>query len=103
MYHTEIPEEIKLLSKKLDIRLILPKTDNVKDLTAKFIGAEIRCGTLPAQGLIVLEEGRQLIMSGNIRSNNASGSDLSVLYTNNFGVVSNLQYLCENLWSRAIQ
>ena len=103
MYHTAIPEEIESLSKKLDIRLILPKTDNVKDLMAKFTGAEIRCGTLPAQGIIVLEEGRQLIMSGNIHSNNVSGSDFSVLCTNNFGVISNLQYLCENLWSIAVQ
>lgn len=103
MYHTAIPEEIKLLSKKLNIRLILPKTGNVKDLMTKFTGAEIRCGTLPAQGIIVLEEGRQLMMSGDIHSNSASGSDFSVLYTNNSGIISNLQCLCENLWSVAIQ
>ena len=100
MYHTTIPNEINQLAKRTDVRLLLPNMTKVESIVSSFRSAEIRCGMLPSSGIIILEEGIQLMMSGNA-NNNTIDSEFSVIHTNNSGFVSNIQYLCKNLWDMA--
>ena len=100
MYHTTIPTEIRQLSKRTDVRLLLPNMAKVDGIVSSFRSAEIRCGMLPSSGMIILEEGVQLMMSGNT-TNNTIDSEFSVMYTNNMGFISNIQHLCKNLWDMA--
>ena len=98
MYHTMVPEEIKRHAKKNKVRMILSGFEQSGEFIDSFSPAELRYGNLPSEGLILLEENRQLIMSGGTNTGKVLDADFVVFYTNNPELLSNVEHLCKNLW-----
>jgi len=115
MYHTAVPEKIKECIDKGGTVRILTSTDNNKfiPLIERLKPTETRLGKLPSKGRIIVEEGKQMIMSDvmnasdltnmeNSRTFNDSfnfGSDSDfALWTNSAEMVNNIFSLCKFLW-----
>ena len=115
MYHTAVPEKIKECIDKGGTVRILTSTDNNKfiPLIERLKPTETRLGKLPSKGRIIVEEGKQMIMSDvmnasdfanmeNSRTFNDSfniGADSDfALWTNSAEMVNNIFSLCKFLW-----
>jgi sugar-specific transcriptional regulator TrmB len=115
MYHTAVPEKIKECIDKGGTVRILTSTDNDKfiPLIERLKPTETRLGKLPSKGRIIVEEGKQMIMSDvmnasdfanmeNSRIHHDSfniGSDTDfALWTNSAEMVNNIFSLCKFLW-----
>ena len=115
MYHTAVPEKIKECIDKGGTVRILTSTDNNKfiPLIERLKPTETRLGKLPSKGRIIVEEGKQMIMSdvmnasdfANIENsrkfndsfNMGADSDFA-LWTNSAEMVNNIFSLCKFLW-----
>jgi len=115
MYHTAVPEKIKECIDNGGTVRILTSTDNNKfiPLIERLKPTETRLGKLPSKGRIIVEEGKQMIMSDvmnasdfanmeNSRTFNDSfniGADSDfALWTNSAEMVNNIFSLCKFLW-----
>ena len=115
MYHTAIPEKIKECIGKGGIVRILTDADDKKflPLIDRLKPTETRLGKLPSKGRIIVEEGKQMVMSDVMnasdfinteksRSNTDSfslGADSDfALWTNSAEMVNNIFSLCKFLW-----
>ncbi len=115
MYHTAVPEKIKECIDRGGTVRILTSTDNKKfiPLIERLKPTETRLGKLPSKGRIIVEEGKQMIMSDvmnasdfanieNSRTFNESfniGADSDfALWTNSAEMVNNIFSLCKFLW-----
>ncbi len=115
MYHTAVPEKIKECIDNGGTVRILTATEDKKflPLIDRLKPTETRLGKLPSKGRIIVEEGKQMIMSdvmnasdftnsGNSRSTSDSfnfGADSDfALWTNSFEMVNNIFSLCKFLW-----
>ena len=115
MYHTAVPEKIKECIDKGGTVRILTSTDDNKfiPLIERLKPTETRLGKLPSKGRIIVEEGKQMIMSDvmnasdfanieNSRTFNESfniGADSDfALWTNSAEMVNNIFSLCKFLW-----
>jgi len=115
MYHTAVPEKIRECIDKGGTVRILTSTDNNKfiPLIERLKPTETRLGKLPSKGRIIVEEGKQMIMSDvmnasdfanmeNSRTFNDSfniGADSDfALWTNSAEMVNNIFSLCKFLW-----
>jgi sugar-specific transcriptional regulator TrmB len=115
MYHTAIPEKIKECIGKGGTVRILTDADDKKflPLIDRLKPTETRLGKLPSKGRIIVEEGKQMVMSDvmnasdfvnteNSRSTVDSfslGADTDfALWTNSSEMVNNIFSLCKFLW-----
>jgi len=115
MYHTAIPEKIKECIEKGGTVRILTDADDKKflPLIDRLKPTETRLGKLPSKGRIIVEEGKQMVMSDvmnasdfvnteNSRSTIDSfslGADSDfALWTNSSEMVNNIFSLCKFLW-----
>lgn len=104
MYHTTIPERIQLLKENgIEVRIL---TEVVSEKELSFISrlnpSEIRLGKLPSKSRMVVEESKQLIMSGSLNgSMDLNDEGDSVMHTNSIEMVNNMYSLCTLLWNKS--
>jgi len=115
MYHTAVPEKIKECIDNGGTVRILTSTDNDKfiPLIERLKPTETRLGKLPSKGRIIVEEGKQMIMSdvmnasdfANIENSRLQHDSFSIgadtdfaLWTNSAEMVNNIFSLCKFLW-----
>lgn len=101
MFHTAIPEKIKICEEKGGKVNLLVEIDDTKDISfVKRLGAsETRVCKLPSKGRIVVQKEKLLIMS-NSSETSGSETDLSIS-TNAQDMISNIDNLCRLLWKSA--
>jgi sugar-specific transcriptional regulator TrmB len=104
MYHTTIPEKIQMIKENGTEVRILTEISNEKELV--FINRlepnEIRLGKLPSKSRMIVEENRQLIMSGALNTSmDLNDESDSVMHTNSAEMVSNMFSLCTLLWTKS--
>jgi sugar-specific transcriptional regulator TrmB len=104
MYHTAIPERIQLIRENgAEVRILTEITDD-KELAfiQRLNPNEIRLGKLPSKSRMVVEENRQLIMSGALTTSmDLNDENDSVMHTNSSEMVSNMFSLCTLLWNKS--
>jgi len=115
MYHTAIPEKIKeCLDKGGTVRILTDAEDKkFLPLIARLKPTETRLGKLPSKGRIIVEEGKQMVMSDVMNSSDFANSENSrstgdtfglgsdsdfALWTNSGEMVNNIFSLCKFLW-----
>jgi hypothetical protein len=104
MYHTSIPERIQLLKEEgVQVR-ILTDVSGEKELSFvhRLNPSEIKVGKLPSKSRMIVEENKQLIMSGALNgSMDLNDETDSVMHTNSLEMVSNMFSLCTLLWNKS--
>lgn len=105
MYHSSIPEKIKICEKKGGKVRLLVEMDDPKMLPfiKRFNASETKICKLPSKGRMVVQKGKQMIMSDSSTANLMTAnpeSDFS-LCTNSNEMVSNIHSLCSLLWETA--
>ena len=104
MYHTAIPERIQLIKESgVEVRIL---TEATREKELSFIRrlnpSEIRLGKLPSKSRMVVEENKQLIMSGSLNdSMDLNDEGDSVMHTNSIEMVNNMYSLCTLLWNKS--
>jgi sugar-specific transcriptional regulator TrmB len=104
MYHTTIPERIQLIRENGAEVRILTEISGEKELAfiQRLNPTEIRLGKLPSKSRMVVEENRQLIMSGALTTSmDLNDESDSVMHTNSSEMVSNMFSLCALLWNKS--
>ena len=104
MYHTAIPERIELIKENGGEVRILTEVTSEKELAFidRLNPTEIRLGKLPSKSRMVVEENRQLIMSGALNTSmDLNDESDSVMHTNSSEMVSNMFSLCTLLWNKS--
>ncbi|MBI5697559.1 MAG: ArsR family transcriptional regulator [Thaumarchaeota archaeon] len=104
MYHTSIPEKIKICRANGGEVKIVTDVDDPTTLSILYkLGAsEIRTGKLPSKSRMVVHEKKHLIMSGGINETMDMNDDNdSVLDSNSIEMVENMYSLCEHLWKKS--
>lgn len=104
MYHTTIPEKIQMIKDNGTEVRILTEISSEKELV--FINrlepSEVRLGKLPSKSRMIVEENRQLIMSGALNTSmDLNDENDSVMHTNSAEMVSNMFSLCTLLWAKS--
>ena len=105
MYHTKIPDKIKICERNGgEVRLLTEMNDNgLKLYLDRFKATKTKIGKLPSKGLVIVSKGKQLIISDTI----TNGSDPtnakfdSALCTNSSELVTNIFTLCLFLWENS--
>jgi HTH-type transcriptional regulator, sugar sensing transcriptional regulator len=105
MYHTSIPEKIKICEKKGGRVLLLTEINDEKLLpfVKRFGATEIRVGTVRSKGRMIVQKNNQMIMSDNTTKLNeelAIESDYA-FSTNSIEMVNNIDTLCNFLWKNS--
>jgi len=107
MYHTTIPEKIKeCIGNGGTVRILTDAGDKkFLPLIDRLKPTETRLGKLPSKGRIIVEEGKQMVMSDVMNasdfahSDNCFGADSDfALWTNSAEMVNNIFSLCKFLW-----
>lgn len=104
MYHTSIPEKVKICRANGGQVRIVTDADNSNTISIinKIGASELRIGKLPSKSRMVVEHGNHLIMSGGINETMDMNDDAdSVLDSNSVEMVNNMYSLCEHLWKRS--
>jgi len=99
MYHSMIPEKIKICEKNGGKVMLLVEINNIEMISfvKRFNATETRVCKLPSKGRIVVLKEKQMIMSDSTQTASNSESDFS-LSTNAKDMVSNIDNLCRLLW-----
>ncbi len=102
MYHSMIPEKIKICEKNGGkVRLLVQVDDNEMISFVKRFGAtETKVCKLPSQGRIAVQKDKHMIMSDSSQTETNSETDFS-LSTNAKDMINNLDTLCQMLWKSA--
>jgi sugar-specific transcriptional regulator TrmB len=105
MYHSAIPEKIKICEKNGGKVRLLVEMDDPKLITfvKRFNATETKICKLPSKGRMVVQKDRQMIMSDSAvqsQLSTSSESDFS-LCTNSLEMVNNIHSLCSLLWETA--
>jgi sugar-specific transcriptional regulator TrmB len=106
MYHTAIPERIQLLKENGTEVRILTEISSQKELAFvdRLNPTEIRLGKLPSKSRMIVEENKQLIMSGALNTSmDLNDENDSVMHTNSAEMVRNMFSLCTLLWNKSKQ
>ncbi|HXG73415.1 MAG TPA: helix-turn-helix domain-containing protein [Candidatus Nitrosotenuis sp.] len=106
MYHTAIPERIQLLKENGTQVRILTEISSQKELSFvdRLNPTEIRLGKLPSKSRMIVEENKQLIMSGALNASmDLNDENDSVMHTNSTEMVNNMFSLCTLLWNKSKQ
>lgn len=104
MYHTSIPERIEAATHAGTEVRILTEINNDKELSFihRLNPTEIKLGKLPSKSRMVVEENKQLLMSGALNATMDLNDDSdSVMQTNSIEMVSNMFSLCTLLWNKS--
>lgn len=104
MYHTAIPEKIQSLKKAGASVRILAELVNEKEMSfvSRLEPSEIRIGKLPSKSRIIVEENKQLIMSGALSdSMDLNEESDSIMHTNSAEMACNMFSLCTLLWNKS--
>ena len=104
MYHTAIPEKIKISGRNGGQVKVLTNTnsENILPLIDRLGASETRIGKLPSKSRVIVEENGQLIMSGSIKETMDLNEDTdSILYTNSSEMTNNMYSLCQHLWKKS--
>jgi sugar-specific transcriptional regulator TrmB len=104
MYHSAIPEKIKVSEKKGgEVRLLVDIAQpELIDFVKRFNASETRLCRLPSKGRIIVQKDKQMIMSDSAANQVSANTDLDFsLCTNSSEMISNLNKLCELLWNSA--
>lgn len=102
MYHSMIPEKIKICEKNGGkVKLLVEVKDNEMISFVKRFGAtETKICKLPSQGRIAVQKDKHMIMSDSSQKESNSETDFS-LSTNAKDMINNLDSLCQMLWKSA--
>jgi len=104
MYHTNIPEKIKICEKNGgQIRLLTEvSSDEFLPFVIRFGATEARQGKLSSKGRIIVEGGKQVIMSDVVcqDSNKQNTQYDYAICTNSNEIVNNIFTLCSFLWEK---
>ena len=102
MYHSMIPEKIKICKKKGGKVMLLVEIDDIKMISfvKRFNATEIRVCRLPSKGRIAVQKDKQMIMSDSTQIASNSETDFSIS-TNAKDMVNNIDSLCRLLWKSA--
>jgi len=104
MYHTSIPEKIKICQKNGSKVFLLTETksENLLPLIQRLGADDARIGKLPSKSRMIVEDQSQLIMSGSIKETmNLNEENDSILYTNSSEMINNMFSLCDHLWKKS--
>lgn len=104
MYHTSIPEKISAAIKNgTEIRLVIDTdNDDLVPLITRLGITNAHIGKLPSKSRMVVEKGKQLIMSGTMRESKDLNDEIdSILQTNSPNMINNIYVLCNQLWKKA--
>ena len=105
MYHTSIPEKIKVCEKNGARVLLLTEVNDEKLIPfAKRFGAtETRIRKVHSKGRMIVERNKQMIMSDEITKENENSSVESdyAFSTNSNEMVNNINTLCDFLWKNS--
>ena len=99
MYHSMIPEKIKICKEKGGKVMLLVEIDDIEMISfaKRFNATETRVCKLPSKGRIVVQKDKYMIMSDTSQMDSYSDIDLS-LSTNAKDLVNNIDSLCRFLW-----
>ena len=102
MYHSMIPEKIKICKKKGGKVMLLVEIDDIKMISfvKRFNATEIRVCRLPSKGRIVVQKDKQMIMSDSTQTDSKSEADFSIS-TDAKDMINNIDSLCRLLWKSA--
>ena len=102
MYHSMIPEKIKICKKKGGNVMLLVEIDDIKMISfvKRFNATEIRVCRLPSKGRIVVQKDKQMIMSDSTQTDSKSEADFSIS-TDAKDMINNIDSLCRLLWKSA--
>jgi len=102
MYHSMIPEKIKICEKNGGKVALLVEIDDMEMISyvKRFNATETRVCKLPSKGRIAVQKDKQMIMSDSSQTSSNSESDFS-LSTNAKDMISNMDNLCRLLWKSA--
>ena len=105
MYHTSIPEKIKICEKKGGRVLLLTEINDEKLLpfVKRFGATEVRTGTVRSKGRMIVQKNNQMIMSDKTtKENEEVGIESDYAFsTNSIEMVNNIDTLCNFLWKNA--
>jgi sugar-specific transcriptional regulator TrmB len=99
MYHSIIPEKIKICEKNGGKVLLLVDVDDPEmiEFVKRFNTTETRVCKLPSKGRIAVQKDKQMIMSDSTQAASNSDTDFS-LSTNAKDMISNIERLCGLVW-----
>ena len=102
MYHSIIPEKIKICEKIGGKVMLLVEIDDMEMISfvKRFNATETRVCSLPSKGRIVVQKDKQLIMSDCSQTDSNSETDFSIS-TNAKAMISHIDNLCRLLWKSA--
>ena len=102
MYHSIIPEKIKICEKNGGKVMLLVEINDIEMISfvKRFNATETRVCRLPSKGRIAVQKEKQMIMSDSNQTASNSENDFS-LSTNAKDMVSNIDNLCRLLWKSA--
>ncbi len=102
MYHSVIPEKIKVCEKNGGQVMLLVEIDDMEliSFVKRFNATETRVCKLPSKGRVVVQKDKQLVMSDSSQTSSNSETDFS-LSTNAKDMINNLDNLCRLLWKSA--
>jgi len=104
MYHTSIPEKIKLCQKNGgEVRIITEINNDEQTVFIDRLGVNnVRIGKLTSKSRMVVENNKQLIMSNVIlESKNLNDNSDTVISTNCTEMASNIYSLCSIIWKKS--
>ena len=99
MYHSIIPEKIKICEKNGGKVLLLVEVDDMEMISfvKRFNASETRICKLPSKGRIAVQKDTQMIMSDSSQTSSNADTDFS-LSTNAKDMINNIENLCKLLW-----
>ncbi len=102
MYHSMIPEKIKICEQNGGKVMLLVEIDDMAMISfvKRFDATETRVCSLPSKGRIAVQKDKQMIMSDSSQTASNSETDFS-LSTNAKDMISNIDNLCRLLWKSA--
>jgi len=105
MYHTNIPEKIKICEKNGgEVRLLTEtNSDEFLPFVTRFGATKTRLGKLSSKGRMVVEKNKQMIMS-DVVWGDSEQTDIESDYgvcTNSTEMVNNIFILCDFLWKNS--
>jgi sugar-specific transcriptional regulator TrmB len=103
MYHTDIPEKIKICEKNGAKVCLLTQLSNKTHLpfVKRFGASETRIGNLSSKGRMIVEQGKQMIMSDVVWEDSDAQNvqyDYAICTDSN-EIVNNIFTLCSFLWN----
>ncbi len=105
MYHTSIPEKIKICEKNGGRVLLLTEINDEKlfSFVKRFGATEVRVGTVRSKGRMIVQKNNQMIMSDNTsKENEEMGIESDYAFsTNSIEMVNNIDTLCNFLWKNS--